>query len=125
MKVLVAEDDPISAEALRSLLTNLKYDVTLTRNGAEAWQKLQADDYPIVILDWMMPEMDGLEVCRNIRAKLSGPYRCIIMLTAKQDRDDRAPALNAGVDVFLTKPLECAMLTARLQVAERILKLER
>ena len=125
MKVLIAEDDPISAEALKTLLCDLGYDVTVTRDGAQAWQALQTDVYPLVVLDWMMPGMDGLEVCRNIRTHLKEPYRCVIMLTAKQEREDRARALSAGVDVFLTKPLNCDDLTARLQVARRILSLER
>ncbi len=125
MEVLVAEDDPVSAMALESLLTKQGYAVTVCVDGARAWQALQAEVYPLVILDWMMPEMDGLQVCRNIRANLTSPYRCIIMLTAKQGREDRAEALRAGVDIFLTKPLNVEDFAARLQMANRILSMEK
>jgi DNA-binding response OmpR family regulator len=77
-----------------------------------------------VLTDWMMPRMDGLEVCRQIRQSCRLPYTCVIMLTAKQTREDRVQALGVGVDVFLTKPLVAADLVARLQVAERILQME-
>ncbi len=71
-----------------------------------------------------MPEMDGLEVCRRIRASNPKEYTCIIMLTAKREKEDRIAALKAGVDVFLSKPLNKDELIARLQVAERILSME-
>jgi len=124
MNILVAEDDPVSALAVQTLLTKLGHTVTVASHGAQAWRSLQATPVPVAILDWMMPEMDGLELCRRIKADLKHAYTCVIMLTAKQSREDRLEALKAGADVFLTKPLNKEDLIARLQVAERILKLE-
>jgi DNA-binding response OmpR family regulator len=124
MKILVAEDDNVSALALRALLEKHGHTVTMTADGNAAWSKLQAEHFPLAILDWMMPGMDGLAVCRRIRSRPTPPYTCVIMLTAKQQREDRLFALQAGADVFLSKPLDAEDLLARLQVAERILALE-
>jgi two-component system cell cycle response regulator len=124
MKVLIAEDDPVSALALQTLLTRQGYDVTHAHDGAEAWNLLQKETFPLMILDWMMPHMDGLEVCRRVRSSLGGPYRCVVMLTAKQEAKDRSAAMNAGVDVFLSKPLNAEEMVARLKMAERILEIE-
>ncbi len=125
MNVLIAEDDPISAMALEALLRQHGHEVRVTTNGREAWNALQERHYPLAIVDWMMPEMDGLELCRHIRNRKSSSYTCIIMLTAKQDRNDRIQALNAGVDVFMTKPLDCEEMEARLNIASRIIEMER
>jgi DNA-binding response OmpR family regulator len=125
MKVLIAEDDPISALALETLLQQQGYEVTVATDGMAAWRAIQQESYPLVVLDWMMPEMDGVEVCRKIRERQSGSYVCVIMLTAKQERKDRMQALNAGADVFLTKPLDCEEMVARLRIARRILEMER
>ncbi|BDI30603.1 hypothetical protein CCAX7_26540 [Capsulimonas corticalis] len=124
MKIIIAEDDPVSMRALRMVLESLGHQVTAVASGALAWSALQAETFPIVITDWMMPDMDGIELCRNIRSRKNAPYTCVIMLTAKQTREDRVKGLNAGADVFLTKPLVREDLIARLQVAERILMLE-
>lgn len=124
MKILIAEDDAVSATALRTLLETRGHEVKVTTDGRSAWTALQAEHFPLAILDWMMPDMDGLEVCRRIRSRSTPPYTCVIMLTAKQQREDRLIALQAGVDVFLTKPLDAEDLLARLQVAERIIRLE-
>ena len=125
MNILIAEDDPVSLMALRRVLEKSGYAVTATADGAEALRAWRAGAFPIVITDWMMPQVDGLEVCREIRRAGRRPYTCVMMLTAKQTREDRAMALGEGVDVFLTKPLVAADLVARLQVAERILTMER
>ena len=124
MNILIAEDDSVSALALRRVLEKSGHVVTATVNGAEALAAWQQGSFPIVITDWMMPQVDGLEVCRRIRQSTHRPYTCIIMLTAKQTREDRVQALGEGVDVFLTKPLAAEDLIARIQVAERILLME-
>lgn len=125
MKILIAEDDSTSAMALEALLKRQGHDVTVTYDGKQAWETLQQADYPMVILDWMMPEMDGIEVCRKIRTRQNAAYICVIMLTAKQGNDDRKQALQAGVDVFMTKPLDPEEIVARLRIANRILEMER
>ena len=124
MRLLIAEDDPTSAAALHGLLQNIGYDVDVATNGIDAWQRWQISQPKIVILDWMMPGIDGVEVCRRIRSVSTNEYTCVIMLTAKRDREDRVAALKAGADVFLTKPLNKEELIARLQVAERIIEME-
>jgi DNA-binding response OmpR family regulator len=124
MNILIAEDDPISAMALRRVLEKNGYSVTTKINGAEALVAWQQGHYPIIITDWMMPELDGLAVCRSIRQSARRPYTCIIMLTAKQTSEDRVQALSVGADIFLTRPLIADDLVARIQVAERILLME-
>jgi DNA-binding response OmpR family regulator len=124
MKIMIAEDDPVSAAALHGLLARLGHDVAVTVDGDAAWHFWSHEQTPIVVLDWMMPGIDGIEVCKRIRASKPTGYTCIIMLTAKREREDRVKALKAGVDVFITKPLNKEELIARLQVAERIIAME-
>jgi CheY-like chemotaxis protein len=128
MEILVAEDDPVSALVIQELLEGLGHKVSVFEDGHEAWQALEKTYFPIVVLDWMMPRVDGIEVARRIRAhqksESDSRYICIIMITAKTAREDRVRAIQSGVDVFLSKPLDTAAMTARLQVAERILNLE-
>ncbi|MCA9728265.1 MAG: diguanylate cyclase [Candidatus Eisenbacteria bacterium] len=124
MKVLVAEDDPIAARILARELESAGHEVTLVTNGLEAWRVLQDNTFPIVITDWMMPEMDGIELCRRIRSLWSRGYVYTIMVTAKNDRQDRLDALRAGIDDFLVKPLDPSDLHARLISATRILQMQ-
>ncbi len=124
MKILIAEDDPVSLLALTRILEKNGYTPVAVTDGAQAVEAWRSGSFSIVITDWMMPHMDGLEVCRCIRQSGRQPYTCVIMLTAKQTREDRVLALNEGVDVFLTKPLVAGDLIARIQVAERILQME-
>lgn len=124
MNILIAEDDPTSLLALRRVLEKSGYVVTSATDGAAALSTWQGGTFPVVITDWMMPLLDGLELCQEIRRAGRRPYTCVMMLTTKQTREDRARALGEGVDVFLTKPLIAADLVARLQVAERILAME-
>ena len=125
MRVLVAEDDNVSRRLLEVTLDRLSYEVVSTEDGAQAWQAMQAPNAPqLAVLDWMMPEMDGLEVCRRIRQMESGPYVYIIFLTAKGQKRDVITALEAGADDFLVKPFDPQELRSRLAVGRRILKLE-
>ena len=124
MKILIAEDDPVSLLALRRVLEKSGHTPVAVTDGAQAIEAWRSGSFSIVITDWMMPHMDGLEVCRHIRQSGRHPYTCVIMLTAKQTREDRVQALSEGVDVFLTKPLVAGDLIARIQVAERILQME-
>ncbi|HXG24236.1 MAG TPA: diguanylate cyclase [Chthonomonadales bacterium] len=124
MRILVAEDDPVSALVLRKTLEKRGYCVMVVSNGAEAMKLLEAEDFRLLILDWMMPAIDGLEVCRRLRAKKEEAYRYVIFLTAKQTREDRLEALEGGADDFLSKPLDPVELMARIRVAERILDMQ-
>ena len=124
MRILVADDDELSAELLIASLRSMSHDVVFANNGEEAWRLIQSEPFRIVILDWVMPEMDGMEVCRNIRGMQNSSYTYIILLTGRTDRKDRLEALEGGADDFLTKPLDSGELVARLNVANRILETE-
>jgi diguanylate cyclase (GGDEF)-like protein len=124
MNVLIAEDDPVSREILRADLEILNYDVEFCETGQEAWNVLQRHSVDILISDWMMPEMDGLELCRRVRSRETENYVYVILLTAKCRREDRFEGFRAGADDFLSKPLDPDELEARLFVAQRILAMQ-
>lgn len=122
-RILIVEDDPVSALLLRKVLEQRGSKVDHAENGVEALRKFDTFPYRIVISDWMMPEMDGIELCRKVRQASDG-YVYVILLSAKSQKEDRLDAYNAGVDDFLTKPLDREELFARLKVANRILLTE-
>jgi two-component system cell cycle response regulator len=123
--VLIAEDDPIFRRILESWFKRWDYRVTAVENGAEAWEVLQREDAPqLAVLDWMMPGMDGIEVCRRIRSRDQGVYRYVLLLTAKDDKQDVIAGLEAGADDYLTKPFDVDELRARVRAGKRILDLQ-
>lgn len=125
MRVLIAEDDPVSRRVLEAHLTKWGYEVQVTCDGQEAWAALQADDCPhLAILDWMMPAMDGVDVVRNLRAKQSSKYIYTLLLTAKGQKEDIVAGLEAGADDYLTKPFDAHELNARIRTGRRILDLQ-
>ncbi len=118
MRILAAEDNPIFQSVLRSMLTKWGYDAIVVHNGNEAWQVLQSPDAPrLAILDWMMPGMDGVEVCRRVRADLREPYVYILLLTARTESQDLVEGMEAGADDYLTKPFNAHELRVRLRAA--------
>jgi len=121
MNILVAEDDSVSRRILHRNLTRLGHTVSEASNGVEAWSILERDPIRIVVSDWMMPEMSGLELCRRIRERTDSNYTYFILLTAREGDENHREAMAAGVDDFLTKPLDREELEIRLQVAERII----
>jgi len=125
MKVLVADDDPVSRRLLQNYLQKWGYEVVVTVNGAEAWQQFEQDDFPMVISDWMMPEMDGPELIRRIREGRKKSYVYTILLTARSDKQDMVKGMEAGADDFVSKPFDRDELQVRLRAGERIIKLER
>ena len=123
--VLIAEDDPIFRRVLQGWFQKWQYRVTAVGNGVDAWQALQGEDAPqMVVLDWMMPGLDGIELCRKIRNRSDGPYRYVLLLTARDDRQDVVTGLNAGADDYLTKPFDTEELRARVRAGSRILELQ-
>jgi diguanylate cyclase (GGDEF)-like protein len=125
MKVLVADDEPVNRRLLEILLNKWGYEVSVAADGEEAWQHLQRSTYPrIAILDWMMPGMDGVEVCRKIREDKSRPPVYVLLLTAKQATEDTNGRYESVADDYLPKPYAAHELRARLRAAKRILELE-
>jgi DNA-binding response OmpR family regulator len=125
MNILIADDEPINRRLLEVLLNKWGYDVTVASGGEEAWRLLQPEEHPkIAILDWMMPGMDGIQVCRKVRQCADPSPTYILMLTAKQEREDREGGFHAGADDYLTKPFAAQELQARLRAARRIIDLE-
>lgn len=124
MKVLIAEDDRTNRALLQGSLMKLGYEVIETVNGASAWDALGRTGARIVVSDWVMPDIDGLELCRRVRARKEAPYVYFILLTGKMlGAGHYAKAMDEGVDDFLTKPLDVDALRIRLKVAERIVQL--
>lgn len=123
MKILIAEDDDITRRLLGSALTNLGHDVREATNGREAWNAWEGGEFPFVISDWMMPDLDGLEFCRRIRSARRADYTYIVLLTSRAGKANYLEAMSAGADDFITKPFQKDALAARVGVAERILGL--
>ena len=124
MKVLVAEDEAISRRLLQNYLEKWGHEVTLTENGVEAWERFQEADYPLVISDWTMPEMDGLELIRRIRSSDRSGYVYVILLTARAQKEDVVEGMDVGADDFVSKPFDRDELRVRLREGERIIRLE-
>lgn len=126
MKILVAEDDPDSLQLLQIMLGKWGYEAVAAHDGAMAWEVLQSEDPPpLVILDVMMPLMDGLEVCRRAKEMARPVPTYIILLTAKTLPKEIVSGLEAGADDYLTKPFDPNELRARILVGVRILELQR
>ncbi len=123
--ILIAEDNPDSRNLLQHTLNRAGYEVVSVQNGRAALQQFKKKFFPIILTDWIMPVMDGLELCRAIRAIPSEGYVLIILLTAKDTKADIITGLEAGADDYLTKPFHKAELLARIKTGKRILELER
>jgi diguanylate cyclase (GGDEF)-like protein len=125
MKILIAEDDPSFRRLLEDHLTRWGYDVLAAADGDEALRTLQADDPPqLAMLDWMMPGLNGVEVCRRVREKGNDSYTYIILLTSLQRDEDLVTGLEAGADDYMTKPFRHSELRLRLRAGRRIIELQ-
>ena len=123
MKILIAEDDPVSVKILQFTLEHYGHEVIAAANGTEAWEKFDADPVRVIVSDWMMPGLDGLQLCQKVRERPKTDYTYFILLTAiNTGRDNLRQAKSAGIDDFLTKPLDREAILMRLRVAERILE---
>lgn len=126
MRILIAEDDRVSRRLLESHLLKWGHEVRVAEDGSQALAALQGDDAPeLAILDWMMPGMDGVEICRTVRAAASSRPLHIILLTARMGREDLLEGLEAGADDYVTKPFDPRELRARVSVGQRIIELRR
>jgi len=125
MRILVADDDAITRKLLQSSLIRFGYEVILCSDGTQAWQILQQENAPnLVLLDWVMPGIDGVEVCRQVRELGRHPYVYIILLTGKSAKEDVVKGLESGADDYLTKPFNPSELQVRLRAGARIVQLQ-
>ncbi len=124
-RILIAEDDPVSRRLLHSFLVKWGFEVVVAEDGAEALRLLERLDFPrLAILDWMMPGLEGPQVCERIRKETNRAYVYILLLTARSQKEDLLKGLESGADDYLTKPFDSQELRARLQVGQRILDLQ-
>ncbi|MCP4252238.1 MAG: response regulator transcription factor [Candidatus Scalindua sp.] len=125
MKILIAEDDLTSCRRLEVTLTKWGYEVVSCSNGKQAWDRLQGADAPkLAILDWLMPEMEGIEVCSRLRKLNTENPAYVILLTTQNEKEDIVRGLEAGADDYITKPFESGELQARIHVGCRVLQLQ-
>lgn len=124
MRILIVEDDIDSSEILRVLLERDGHEIVLARNGLDGWEKFNGGDFSVLISDWLMPEITGIDLCRRIRAAGKPNYCYVILLTALKGKGNYLEAMHAGADDFISKPYDPDELKARLLVAERIVHLK-
>src|ERR1035438_7920504 len=124
MKIMIVDDDAVSRRMLQGLLTKQGYQVLVATNGREAWDIFQGEAISIVITDWIMPEVDGLQLCQRIRAEARQKYTYIILITVMTGKGSYLEGIQSGADDFLSKPYDPDVLRARLFVAKRLLDLQ-
>lgn len=125
MKILIADDEPVSRRILQALLAKWGYDVVSVEDGDAAWESLKSSEAPrMALLDWMMPGQNGVDVCRALRKARPEPYTYLLLLTAKDAKESVVEGLESGADDYLTKPFNPRELKARIRVGLRLLELE-
>lgn len=125
-RILIAEDHHVSRHLLERNLTNWGFDVISVEDGEAAMEVLEAEDAPsLAVVDWMMPKLDGIQVCKRVRQRTGRPYIYLVLLTAKSQKEDIAAGLEAGADDYVIKPFDADELRARLKVGQRVVQLER
>lgn len=125
MKILVADDSRVSRNLIKTILEEMDFEVLVAENGLEAWNIFEREEISLLISDWMMPEMDGLELCRRVRAAPHRPgYTYVMMVTAQDGLKNFVTCMAAGADDFIVKPFEPEMLRCRVRVAQRVLAMQ-
>lgn len=125
MKVLIAEDDPTTRELVRRLIAAAGSEVVIASNGEEALELARREQPDIVLTDWMMPGLNGVELCQQLRSAAPGqPYVYVILLTVRDEKEDISRALDEGADDYIVKPFDAKELMARVRAGERIVRLE-
>jgi len=125
MQVLIAEDDRVTGEILARTLQRWNYETAVVGNGTQAWEHLRTINAPtLAILDWMMPGMDGPDVCRKVRSELPLANMYLLLVTARESRGDVIAGLDAGADDYIIKPFDPEELRARVAVGVRVLRLQ-
>ena len=124
MRILIAEDDAVSRKMLGRALVKMGHEVISTEDGLEAWESLVKDPVRLVIADWEMPNMDGVELVRKIRDQEGAAYTYVILLTSRVNKQDKVLGLDAGADDYITKPFDRDELMVRIRAGERIIRLQ-
>jgi len=122
MKVLIVDDDNIVRRVLKRAVLGLEHEAVGCVDAEQALEAMDRDNFPLVILDWMLPGMDGLELCRRIRKRPGGQNCFVLMVTAKNTHEDLMEVLDAGADDYIAKPIDVKLLKTRITVAERMIK---
>ena len=125
MKVLLAEDSPVMRRLLSSYLQSWGFDVDEASDGQQAWERYQSTEYSLVLTDWMMPEMDGMELIRRIREVSENRFVYVVLLTQKTEQEDLVKAMDSGADDYLAKPFHREELRVRLNVGRRMIDMNR
>lgn len=124
MRVLLVEDDPVSRRVVERMLRKWGHEVVCAADGAQAIHILETDHFPIILSDWMMPVVDGVELCRRVRAKQNGAYSYFMLPTSRSEKADLVEGMDAGADDFIVKPFDHEELLVRIRAGQRILELE-
>jgi signal transduction histidine kinase len=124
MNIIIAEDNPVSSKLMQKMLSKKNYNSYIAKDGKEALKLLKSTKSRIIISDWMMPEMDGISLCKEIRKNFSSPYIYIILLTSKSDIEDTVSAFDAGADDYIIKPFNPKELAARILAGKRTIELQ-
>lgn len=124
LKVLIADDDPISQRILEKNIKDWGYKVIIVNNGQEAWKALQKEEIRMAIFDWMMPKINGVRLCQKVRLQKKDTYTYIILLTSRDQQEDIVEGLSSGADDYIVKPFNTLELEARLQTGKRIIDLQ-
>jgi phosphoserine phosphatase RsbU/P len=124
LKILIADDDPTARRFLQAALHKLEHECVLAVDGREAWEAYRATQPSIILADWLMPKLSGIELCRMIRADARPRYAYVIMVTALSGKGSYLEGMQAGADDFVTKPFDLDEMAARLHVARRIIGLQ-
>ncbi|MCL5745323.1 MAG: diguanylate cyclase [Acidobacteria bacterium] len=125
MKILIADDSVIDRHILESSLRKWSYEAVTACDGIEAWELLQAPDAPrLAILDWMMPGLTGVEICRRLRLEDRGAYTYVLLLTSRSEKEDLVEGMESGADDYIAKPFDNHELKVRLRAGRRIVELQ-
>jgi DNA-binding response OmpR family regulator len=120
MRVLIADDDPVSLRLLGAALEKMRHELLIAHDGLEAWELFQQSDIPLIITDWLMPRMSGIELCQAVRGEARDKYSYIVLVTTLSDHEKTLEGFRAGADDYLVKPFRVDELTRRIVVAERM-----
>ena len=125
IRILCIDDQPVITDVLNRLLSKWGFHVMICSDGETGWRMILEEEPDIVLTDWLMPGLEGLELCRRVRATAFSHYIYVILLTAKDDKNDMVIGMESGADDFITKPFDAGDLKARLHAASRMIQLQK